>query len=233
MKKLQVYGDSILKGVTLNEETKKYYINDKINLNALGKEIGVEVVNFSRFGCTVDKGQNILEKNIQNGNTGDYVLVEYGGNDSDFNWADISQNPEKEHFSNTPLELFKEEYNAIVELLKKIGTVPVLTTLIPVDAEKYFSWICRTGLSKENILYWLGDVYAIYRYQEQYSRAVESIAKDTGCECIDLRGAFIRKRKISELFCSDGIHPSVKGQEIIQAELRAFALHKRKQIMTN
>ncbi len=233
MKKLQVYGDSILKGITLNEETKKYYINDKINLDALGREIGVEVTNFSRFGCTIDKGQGILEKNIKNGNLGDYVLVEYGGNDSDFNWAEIAERPEEEHYSNTPLELFKKKYRVMVERLKNAGGVPVLTTLIPVDAEKYLSWICRTGLNRENILLWLGDVQAIYRYQEQYSRAIEGVANEMKCDCIDLRGAFISRRRMGDLFASDGIHPSIKGQELIQAELSAFAVQKKKQIKVN
>ena len=110
--------------------------------------------------------------------------------------------------------------------LKNNGITPVLATLPPVDAEKYFSWICRNGLNKENILHWLGDVFAIYRYQEQYSRAVEAIAAETSCEYIDFRAAFIKNRKIKDLFCSDGIHPSVKGQELINHELSRFVKAK-------
>ena len=72
----------------------------------------------------------------------------------------------------------------------------------------------------------MGDVFAIYRYQEQYSRTVEAIAVETGCECIDFRAAFIKNRKIKDLFCSDGIHPSVKGQALINQELSRFVKKK-------
>ena len=32
MAKIQIYGDSILRGVTLNEDTQRYYINDAIGI---------------------------------------------------------------------------------------------------------------------------------------------------------------------------------------------------------
>ena len=221
MKRLQIYGDSILKGVTLNEETQKYYINDAINFDEIvgGK---VEVSNFSKFGCTIEKGKNILNKNFLLGNVGDYVIVEYGGNDSDFNWTQISQAPEQEHYSNTPIGEFKEKYKDFVLTLKERGAKPILVNLIPVDAQKYLSWICRNGLSRENILLWLGDVYAIYRYQEQYSHAIEEISVKMGLPLIDLRSRFICNRKIDDLFCSDGIHPSPKGQKIINTAITEF-----------
>lgn len=230
MAKIQIYGDSILRGVTLNEDTKRYYINDAIGIDALAKDIHAEVANFSKFGCTVQKGFHLMETNLEKGAVCDYALVEYGGNDSDFNWAKIAEEPETEHLSNTPLEKFRDLYKKMVLALKNNGITPVLATLPPVDAEKYFSWICRGGLSKENILHWLGDVFAIYRYQEQYSRAVEAIAAETGCEYIDLRAAFIRQRKMKDLFCSDGIHPSVKGQELIRQELSRFVGAKTLQL---
>ncbi len=226
MAKIQIYGDSILRGVTLNEDTQRYYINDAIGIEALAKDIHAEVANFSKFGCTVQKGMSLVETNLAKGAICDYALVEYGGNDSDFNWTKIAEEPDVEHLSNTPLEKFKELYKKIVLALKNNGVIPILATLPPVDAEKYFLWICRNGLSKENILRWLGDVFAIYRYQEQYSRAVEAIAAETGCEYIDFRAAFIRNRKIKDLFCSDGIHPSVKGQQLINRELSLFVKEK-------
>lgn len=226
MAKIQIYGDSILRGVTLNEETQRYYINDAIGIDALAKDIHAEVANFSKFGCTVQKGMRLVQTNLEKGTVCDYALVEYGGNDSDFNWAKIAEEPEQEHLSNTPLEKFRELYKKMIVSLKNNGITPVLATLPPVDAEKYFSWICRNGLNKENILHWLGDVFAIYRYQEQYSRAVEAIAAETSCEYIDFRAAFIKNRKIKDLFCSDGIHPSVKGQELINHELSRFVKAK-------
>ena len=85
MAKIQIYGDSILRGVTLNEETQRYYINDAIGIDALAKDIHAEVANFSKFGCTVQKGIHLVQNNLEKGAVCDYALVEYGGNDSDLN----------------------------------------------------------------------------------------------------------------------------------------------------
>lgn len=212
---VQVYGDSILKGVTLDENNIKYKINDIFNDTE-------EIENYSKFGCTVSKGDEILTRNLSKGKRGNLAFLEYGGNDSDFDWEQISNDPESEYFSKTPINEFEEKYTAMIHKIKQNDMKPVLFTLIPVEAESYLSWICRNGLSKENILKWLGDVFAIYRYQEQYSRKIEEIAVKENCDIIDLRGAFLRKRKISGLYATDGIHPSLLGQDVIKHEIHNY-----------
>ena len=216
MTNIEVYGDSILKGVTFNSEKQRYSINNLFE----GIE-GINVLNFSKFGCTVDKGMDIFNKNIEKG-ISKHVIVELGGNDSDFCWEEISQNPEGEYFSKNTLENFYKKYTAFIEKMKMQGAVPVIMSIIPVDAQKYLDWICRNGLNKENILSWLGDVFAIYRYQEQFSHTVERIANEQKVKLLDMRGAFLKERKMEDLFSLDGIHPSGKGQKIIKDELNKF-----------
>ncbi len=217
MTNIDVYGDSILKGVTFDKEKCKYTIN---NLFA-GIE-NVNVFNFSKFGCTVDKGKDIVDKNIENNKLSQTVIVELGGNDSDFCWSEVSENPKDEHFSKNTLENFYKKYTALISKIKAQGVKPIIMSILPVDAEKYLDWICKDGLSKENILYWLGDVYAIYRYQEQFSHTVERIAMEQNLPLLDMRGAFLKKRQMKELFAVDGIHPSIAGQEVIKTELKKF-----------
>ena len=89
-------------------------------------------------------------------------------------------------------------------------------------AERYLSWICRDGLSRDNILSWLGDTNAIYRYQERYSHAVEQLAEEYGAPLVDLRGAFLEKRQMEELYCVDGIHPNDQGQLLIRDTFARF-----------
>ena len=208
----QVYGDSILKGVTLDENNEKYKINNFFKDTE-------EIENFSKFGCTIEKGSEILDRNIQRGKTAPIVFLEYGGNDSDFNWEEIANNPDNEYFSKTPIKQFESKYIEMIKRLKENNIKPVLCNLIPVDSERYLGWICRNGLNKDNILSWLGDVFAIYRYQEQYSRKIEEISFKENCDMIDLRGAFLKNRQIKGLYSFDGIHPSAMGQNIIKNEI--------------
>lgn len=219
MTNIEVYGDSILKGVTFSDEKQRYTINNLFS----GFE-GINVHNYSKFGCTIDKGIDILEKNIQNKGISKNVIIELGGNDADFCWKEISNNPKGKHFSQNTIENFYKKYTELIQKVKAQGAVPMITSIIPVDAKKYFDWICKDGLNKENILSWLGDVFAIYRYQEQFSLAIERIANEQNVKLIDIRSAFLRSNQIDKLFSIDGIHPSVEGQKIIKEELNKFIL---------
>ena len=90
---------------------------------------------------------------------------------------------------------------------------------MPINAERYFRWFCRDGVVPGNVMKWLGEVNVIYRYQEMYSDAIAKVAKKTGTALIDLREAFLGIHRLGEYICEDGIHPTVKGQELIWATL--------------
>lgn len=214
---IDVYGDSILKGVTFDDKKGRYTIN---NLFSGIKDINV--FNFSKFGCTVDKGTDIIDKNIENRGVSETVIVELGGNDSDFCWSDVAEKPDCEHFSKNTLDSFYKKYSALISKIKAQGAKPIIMSILPVEPEKYLNWICKDGLSKENILHWLGDVFAIYRYQEQFAHTVEKIASEQNVKLFDMRGAFLKKRNIGQLFALDGIHPSLEGQKIISEELNKY-----------
>ena len=73
------------------------------------------------------------------------------------------------------------------------------------------------------MLKWLGSVNAIYRVQEHYSRLVEKIAAETNTLIVDLRGAFLKHRRIEGFLCEDGTHPNTEGQKIITEAFLDFA----------
>jgi lysophospholipase L1-like esterase len=110
----------------------------------------------------------------------------------------------------------------MIAILKEKGIVPVLTTLPPLDPQRFFDWFCK-GLNAENVLKWLGNVGTIYRQQEKYSRTVEKIALETGAYLVDLRGAFLAHKRIDHLLCADGTHPNTEGQKVITAAFLDFA----------
>jgi len=215
---VEVYGDSILRGVQLDETDKRYRIDNNIDVGLLEEKFRLCISNFSKFGCTITKAFSLIEKRFKANNEKekcDAIILNLGGNDCDFNWKEVSENPEAEHLPNTPLDTFVETYRKIIEYLKEKGIRPIITTLPPLDAQKFFNWFCGGLEKKANVLKWLGGVEAIYRWQENYSRTIEKLAEETGALLVDIRGAFLRHRKIEPLLCADGTHPNTEGQRII------------------
>ena len=224
MMKITVYGDSIMKGVLLQEG--KYIISHAWQ-EQLAEAFDLEIVNHSRFGCTIQKGMARIEKDCATPCAqAEYALVEFGGNDCDFDWAAISEQPDAPHICKTPPEQFTDCCRRAVRLLRGAGRIPVLASLPPICAQRYFDFFCRGGLSRENILRWLGDVERIYRWQEYYSHLVERLAREERTAFVDLRTPFLTDtRAVTELLCEDGIHPSREGQELLRAAF-ADALQK-------
>ena len=214
MKKLLIYGDSILRGVTYSEKRARHTLVEGSDLKNLC-ELGYEVKNRSRMGATITRGLDMLSSDETEIGKGDFVLLEYGGNDCDYEWGEISKNPEGDFAPHTPEEKFTKEYSLAIEKVRKRGATPILSTLVPVDAERYVKWISRNN-SYENIMSWLGDTSMLYRWQERYNRLVENTARLLGCPIIDLRERFLLSHNYKELICYDGIHPSAAGHEMIR-----------------
>jgi len=214
-RKIEVFGDSLLKGIQVNPKNNRYHVDNHIDVEGLEKTHSLRIKNFSKLGCTITKGFSLIESRLKNGEAYcDAIVMDYGGNDCDFNWKEIAEKPEDEHLPNTPINIFVETYYRIITLLKENGIRPILTNLPPLDAQRFFDWYCN-GLNKTNILEWLEGVESIYRWQENYSKTVEKIAIETDTLFVDIRGAFLKQGRIRRFFCEDGTHPNTEGQKII------------------
>ena len=210
---LSIYGDSILKGVLF--EQGRYTVNREYE-QSFARRQTCAIRNRSVFGATLEKGLALLRRDAEKGVCpGDYVLLEFGGNDCDFCWQQVAEAPAGEHVCRVPTERFAALLQEAIRLVRTLGSVPLTMTLPPIDPERYLTHICRNGLSRERILQWLGDVTAIYRWQEQYSRLTETVARSLGVVTVDVRSAFLRRRQLDNLLCADGIHPSRSGQKLI------------------
>ena len=220
---ISIFGDSILKGVRMLKGTTRYQTTDDIGLESIARDHDWVLDNRSRFGCTVTKGEALLNRLLEKNDPPAAVLLEYGGNDADFRWDEVAARPFDEHLPNTPLPQFCATLTRMVGTLRAHGVRPVLSTLPPISSERYLNWITRDGLSRDNILLWLGDANAIYRYQENYSRAIERLSVELGCTLVDLRRAFLDQRQLLPFLCDDGIHPNDAGQRLIHAALAKAA----------
>ena len=220
MKKLEIYGDSILRGVMYCPETGRYDLCRKNRFAPLA-EYGIEAKNNARMGATIDRGFELLKRNLASGAEDTLVLLEFGGNDCDFHWADVSANPDGEFQPNTPMDRFTRTYGEMIRFVREKGGTPVIASLVPIDAEKYMNWITR-NLNYQNILRWLGDVSMLSRWQEYYSHLAERLAYEHHCPLLDLRRSFLLTHDYRDMICEDGIHPTLRGHELIDRELFAF-----------
>lgn len=220
---IAIWGDSLLQGVVLDERNGRYSILQDNAAAAFARKVGVSIANNSRFGCTAPKGSRSLARSLETGEQFEAAVLEYGGNDCDFNWNEIALQPEADHQPKTPIEDFISCYAGMIQNIKDRGIVPVLVNLPPLDAERYFRWITRNGANPENILHWLGDVHHIYRWHERYSNAVGNLARQFSCPFVDIRDAFLSHRDCASLMCADGIHPNEKGHVLMEKVFEEYA----------
>ena len=203
--KLYLYGDSLLKATVPDEEFHYHFHAAEL----LGSH--PEVVSRAMMGATVRKGRQLVERDTQRGLNAQYALMGYGGNDSDFDWQAISDDPGAEHKPKTELPEFRRLLGETVELLRQKGVQPLLMTLPPIDAEKYLRFICRGGADRGRVLSWLGDCQMIYRYQELYSDTVSAVAAEHGVPLIPVRRAFLWDLNYCRMISADGIHLNLEG----------------------
>lgn len=216
--RIAALGDSITKGVVLNEQN-RYSAADQCFLDIISNELDLRIDNYGKFGCTVSHGNNVLERHTADIADSDYTFIEYGGNDCDFDWIKIAQYPHGEHKARTPLEEFTEELSSLVAKIKGLGSIPVLITLPPILSDTYFSFFSRSmsDEQKNNIKEWLGgDVGIITRWHESYNRALFQVANQTRTQIIDITTPFDTFRgDLTSLYCADGIHPNARGHKLI------------------
>jgi acyl-CoA thioesterase-1 len=213
--KVIVSGDSISKGVILDEVRSKYVILENNYITLLQDKLNATVRNTARFGNTLIKGLTKLKVDIFKEKP-DIVLIEYGGNDCDFDWVEIAKNPDADHQPKTDFYTFETKLKDTLNFLKNNNILPVLMTLPPLCAERYLQWVSKNNpLAEKNILQWLGSVSKIYWWQEKYSSAIVRIAEETKTKWIDVRGAFLEYPDFTKFLCRDGIHPNESGHRII------------------
>jgi acyl-CoA thioesterase-1 len=215
MKKILVVGDSLSKGVALDETKKKYTLLKDSFFNLLSQNLNAEMHNASRFGSTIVQGQKQLESKFEKFDP-DIVVLEFGGNDCDFAWDDIAKDPSRDHIPKTPLDIFEKSLNAMIDFVTGRGKKAVLTTLPPLYADSYFNWFTNNDREKGlNILKWLKDVWHIYWWHERYSNCIQYTARERNVDCIDIRREFLKRTDFAQYICPDGIHPNEAGHRLI------------------
>ena len=107
MKKLMIFGDSIIKGVTYNGQS--CHLCQDHDFDTIAAQ-GVTVENYARMGATIDAGLKQIDRRLAPCAEDTTVLFCFGGNDCDYDWKDISADPDGEHLPHTPSERFIDGY---------------------------------------------------------------------------------------------------------------------------
>ncbi len=230
IRSVAIWGDSVMKGVVYDDLKGRYVLLPECGADKASKTLGLTLRNRSRMGCTVTKGLQIMKKDLQTGVEGDVALLEFGGNDCDYDWAQVAERPQEQHLPKTPLHTFIAQLREMVRLARQRGMEPVMMSLPPIHAQRYFDFFTRDGLSRDNILLWLGDIQFIYRWHERYNTAVMRVAQECGCLLADVREAFLGQRHYEDLLCADGIHPNEKGHSLMESVLESFGAAVRPQL---
>ncbi len=222
MKKYCALGDSVIKGIVLDKQRGRYITPEQTPTSLFAGMTGDIVDNKGRFGQTIVKANERLSKLGCDLSAYDAIFLEFGGNDCDFRWGEVADSPNKQHLPNVSPELFKEQYNRLVTQVREMGGKPVMLTLPPLVAQRFFEWVTR-GIDAKAVQHWLGDVQRIYRWHETYNMAIMAVARSLSVPLIDIRSAFLQHADAPSLICDDGMHPNEKGHKLIAQELVRFA----------
>ena len=188
--RIAVYGDSLMKGTLPDEQLRYHFHTDLFEAPLAG--VDAEVTNKSVFGATSRKGVTLVQRDLARGHRYDWALIEYGGNDCNYDWADVAAHPEQHHDPVVLADEFRANLTSIVQMLREAGVRPIFTTLPPIDEVKYLACIDHNGASAAGVMQWLGDVP-----RERFLDGVDPRASNA----------------------EDGIHLSEAGYEMFYATL--------------
>ena len=222
IQRLAVLGDSILRGVVLDEASGRYVHLKESCVAGAQQQLGLSIDNFSRFGMTSEKGLQVARQRLPEQGGYDACLICFGGNDVDHCWKQVAEDPQGENPPHVACGRYIENMGQMVELARQRKMEPILFTLPPIDSQRYFRFFSR-GIKKwQNILQWLGSVDVIYEQHKMYSERLFALANQLRCRIIDIRNVFLGAGDYKEYLCSDGIHPNARGHALMQTALVSY-----------
>lgn len=213
------FGDSIMKGVVSSQKDESgrplYKLYDDCFVNRCEQQFGLTIMNYACFGSTTSQGLKHISRHEKEVEDAEYILFEYGGNDCDHNWKEVSEAPNQTHHPKNPLNVFVKQYQDLIEKIRNVNGKPVILSLPLIDPDKFFEFI-STGLNRDNILEWLGGrTMRIYQWHEMYNVEIFKMARRLNVPVIDVTTPFLQVKNYTDYLCDDGIHPNEKGHALI------------------
>ena len=213
-----LFGDSIAKGITYKNQ--KLILAEEPIVDTLNQLYGISIDNKSVYGQTLKRifDKHLIEQTVVQLDPNDkhYVIIAVGGNDADYDWKMVGENPNLTHQPKTPLPLFEEILTYYVTYLKDKDITPILLTTVPLISKRYFEEVVSKAGNPENILKFFNqDIEMIFRHHEAYSHVITKIAYSYDCILVDIRTSLLHQTNYNDYISKDGIHPNQKGYNLI------------------
>ncbi len=216
-----LFGDSIARGIAWDAERQKYALLKDSFVGKLNDSGLLSIVNYAKFGCTISKGKELILQRKEELRRYEYVALEFGGNDCNFDWQWISEHPEEKVPPVVPLDQFVREYREVIRVIRSARGNPLILSLPPIESQKFFSWISKDR-DGDAILRYLGDKEHIYRWHEMYNMAVCRVALVESVPLVDITTRFLEMNDYQECICDDGMHINAEGHQIVYEEVRDY-----------
>lgn len=213
-----VFGDSIAKGVVTSRGKIETVEDNAVKMISDFYKLSIDNISF--YGQTMKRiyKKKIVDNYLESIEHQDkiYVVFALGGNDSDYDWKKIAENPYLNHKPKTSLNEFEDLLIEMIEDLKSKGITVILTTVVPIDSQAYFdNVISKTGDPEQIMIFLHQDVENISRHQEAYSSLILKCAAKTNSIVLDVRSKMLVEGAMSQYMCKDGVHPNEKGYKYL------------------
>ncbi|MBM6616970.1 SGNH/GDSL hydrolase family protein [Bacillus suaedaesalsae] len=220
--KILCFGDSLTRGVSfvngrlriLKRNYPAVLLDLMKNKNKENEEI--QVINKGVFNDNSNLLIDRLERDVFHEKP-DYVIIEIGGNDCDFSWSEVSENPTKFHEPTVPLDRYIVNLKFIILKIRNEGITPILSTLPPLDPVRYYNRITKSFSTQ--VSHWICKLGGIEYWHSQYNNAVQKVAEELDVMLIDVRKAIKNAGDVNGLISEDGIHLTEKGYEEFATEV--------------
>ena len=130
MKKILLFGDSVMKGITYNAQRGRYALAGR----HLCLPQDAQLENCAHMGASLPDVQQQIDRRLPQREEDTVAVLSFGGNDSGHDWKQVAAAPDAEHLCVTEPEVFRAGYRGCVEQLAARTSRLFITDLAPIDA---------------------------------------------------------------------------------------------------
>lgn len=225
--KIICFGDSITRGVSFVKGRlriiKDNYPTFLEKLFSVNISEDIIVLNKGVFNDNSHLLLKRLEKDVL-AEKPNYVLLNVGGNDCNFNWQEVAESPNSNHEPIVPVQQYMENIKQMVTKMKQSNITPILITLPPLDPVRYYKFIAdKYGTT---ISHWISCCGGIEHWHSLYNLQLNKLIEQFNLPNIDVRTALKKEGNATDFISDDGIHLNADGyrkmSEVIFEEMLRF-----------
>jgi len=213
--KMIFYGDSIIRGKTwpqnslVSFDTENNFVK---YCQSYLDSLDMEIINKGKNGLTSDIACKELDNEVVKHNP-NYLVLEIGGNDCNFNWKEVNKNPYLNHPPALSINDLATNLNSIIDRLRENFITVILLTPPPLDEKKYLKLLNQSF--GNNIDFFIKTKGGIAAWHKKYVEKIRTVALEREIFLIDIYGEFEKADSQEHLVSLDGLHPTEKGYQLM------------------